>query len=67
MTADDSAAILHGSHDNSLRWVWLSEKSGSFTIARVDHTGFFFREYGAAGGPDVQRAAAALVVSARRG
>ena len=54
MTArDDSVAILHGSADNSLRWVWLSKKSGSMTIARVDRTGFFFREYGAPGGPDI--------------
>ncbi|UOD80320.1 hypothetical protein [Paenarthrobacter ureafaciens] len=54
MTArDDSVAILHGSADNSLRWVWLSKKSGTITIARVDHTGFFFREFGAPGAADI--------------
>ena len=69
MTArDDSVAILHGSADNSLRWVWLSKKSGSMTIARVDRTGFFFREYGAPGGPDIARITApALVLPACRG
>ena len=54
MTArDDSVAVLHGSADNSLRWVWLSKKSGTIAIARVDHTGFFLREFGAPGVQDI--------------
>lgn len=57
MTArDDSVAILHGSADNSLRWVWLSKKSGTITIARVDRGGFFFSDFGAPGSQDIAAA-----------
>jgi hypothetical protein len=41
---DDSVAILHGSVDNSLRWVWLSKKRGTVVVARVSDSGFWMRE-----------------------
>lgn len=40
---DDSVAILHGSVDNSLRWMWLSKKHGTTVLARVSKEGFFLR------------------------
>ena len=40
---DDSVAILHGSVDNSLRWMWLSRKHGTTVLARVSKEGFFLR------------------------
>lgn len=38
---DDSVAILHGTVDNSLRWMWLSKKHGTVCLARVSKEGFF--------------------------
>lgn len=49
-TLDDTVAVLHGSQDNSLRWVWLSRANGSVCIARVDRAGFFMRDHGGAPG-----------------
>jgi len=40
---DDTVAILHGSVDNSLRWMWLSRKHGTTVLARVSKEGFFLR------------------------
>jgi len=47
---DNSVAILHGSADNSLRWMWLSKANGTVCIARLDRDGFFLREHGGAPG-----------------
>lgn len=41
---DDSVVVLHGSVDNSLRWMWLSKKHGTVVIARVSASGFYMRE-----------------------
>lgn len=50
---DNSVAILHGSVDNSLRWMWLSPKLGTVCLARVDRTGFFLTDHGAPGLHDI--------------
>ena len=50
---DDSVAILHGSADNSLRWMWLSKKHGTVCLARVDKTGFFLRPNDAPGAAEI--------------
>lgn len=50
---DNTVAVLHGTADNSLRWVWLSPKLGSTVIARVDHSGFFLSGHGAPGTAEI--------------
>ena len=49
-TLDNSVAILHGSQDNSLRWMWLSKANGTVCVARLDRSGFFIRDHDGAQG-----------------
>lgn len=44
-THDDTVAVLHGSADNSLRWIWLSPKHGRETVALLDRRGFWIRDH----------------------
>lgn len=50
---DDSVAILHGSVDNSLRWMWLSKKHGTTVLAKLDRTGYWFRASEAVGALEI--------------
>ena len=49
-TLDNSVAILHGSRDNSLRWMWLSKANGTVCVGRLDRSGFFIRDFDGAPG-----------------
>lgn len=49
-TLDNSVAVLHGSQDNSLRWMWLSKANGTVCVARLDRDGFFVRDHNGAPG-----------------
>lgn len=49
---DGTVAVLHGTADNSLHWVWLSSKHGRESIALVDSRGFWVRDLCGAPGVD---------------
>lgn len=55
-TLDNSMAVLHGSQDNSLRWMWLSKANGTVCVARLDKGGFFVRD-APAGAPGLREIA----------
>ncbi|MFJ4284037.1 hypothetical protein ACIPY0_00160 [Paenarthrobacter nicotinovorans] len=64
---DDSVAILHGTNDNSLHWVWLSKRHGTDSIARVDSTGFYVRQPEAPGVAEIAEHLPKLWASHRAG
>lgn len=55
---DNTVAVLHGSVDNSLRWIWLSPKHGRETVALMDRRGFWIRDHH--GAPGIAKIAESL-------